>query len=381
MSTNANHLIMLGRVSTSYKAGIPAHVLSILNCLSGSELTISNLVPSLKVPVKLTQLFSSNTVKINNSCVEIECASIFVHKTFAVSISFFLRLIHLISTNPSAPIHIHLPDPISIFAVILCKKRRIIATYHADLLGKGFFTQVYNVLLDLLFRKRNVVFVVPTPFHVSTTRLSRYSKNPVLLPFIFMKPNITPLNIKLLQRKFDNTVTNFLFVGRQVAYKGIDVSLQAFRLIPNDLKCTYTVVGDGPLAAYNKSLSKDDPRINYTGEISNEELSSLYLSSHIFILPSISRAEAFGIVQVEAMLSYCFCLTSYLGNGVNYVNKNGISGYNFPVGDFTALSKLMIQFAGSISSRNMLMNSAREYALSTFASTDLHESYLSLYTK
>ena len=71
-------------------------------------------------------------------------------------------------------------------------------------------------------------------------------------------------------------------------------------------------------------------RILFLGEIDDQELKLQYANSHLFILPSISKAEAFGIVQVEAMMYSCLCLSSFLDNGVNVVNRENVSGMSFP---------------------------------------------------
>ena len=42
-------------------------------------------------------------------------------------------------------------------------------------------------------------------------------------------------------------------------------------------------------------------RVRFAGEVAHDELAALYHACDIFVLPSVTRAEAFGYVQLEAM--------------------------------------------------------------------------------
>ena len=262
---------------------------------------------------------------------------------------------------------------------MLCRKRKIIATYHADLLDKGLFSAIYFVLLRFFSAKKNVTFVVPTPSHYSGTLLHRLQINPLILPFIFIDNASSAKAISEISKSYESEITRFLFVGRHVHYKGIDIAI-VFMSIPSYYSVEFNIVGDGPLSPELRQLAISDPRIHFTGSLSDPDLASLYSLSNVFVLPSISKAEAFGLVQVEAMLHHCLCLSSFLDNGVNFVNKDGVSGFSFQVNDSEGLAKLMMRFCSNIPERNRLMSSSREYSLSSFASNDLRESYLHLYS-
>jgi rhamnosyl/mannosyltransferase len=372
-------VIVLGRVSTSIKAGIPAHVLSIIESLADHKIKLINVVPSLTISRASLNPFGYSERQISQFSTEILCSSFLVYKTLGLSFSFFYNYYRIAYDNPSAPVHLHLPDPLSILTLLFCKKRKIIATLHADLLNKGPFSFLYNQLLKKFSLKSNVVFVVPTPAHIRGTILNKLQHRPLILPFIFKDKPISSSGQILLNNTYSSEETRFLFVGRHVPYKGINVAIQAFMQLSHSLNCVFDIVGHGPLTSFLRVLAADNRRIHFWGELSDEELELYYLKSHVFVLPSVTQAEAFGIVQVEAMLHHCLCLSSFLDNGVNYVNQEGVSGHNFPVNDVDALSQLMHRYCTNIGQRNQLMASAREYAYNTFASNDLCQSYLNLY--
>jgi len=372
-------VILLGRVSTTIKAGIPAHVLSIIQSLSNEEISFINLVPSLSVTTNPLKILGSNCRQINARSLEVVCNSIFTHKTLALSLSFFYSYFKLLHSLPRAVVHVHLPDPFSIAASLFCTKRKIVATFHADLLGKGLFGLLYKMLLLLFASKNNVVFVIPTPDHINGTSLKTLPKNPVVVPFIFTDTPLSPFQSQLVQSSYSSEATRFLFVGRHVPYKGIDIAIKAFMKVPKSTPCEFVIVGQGPLTSCLRELASTDERIVFKGLLSDSRLLQEYLRSNVFVLPSISKAEAFGIVQVEAMLHHCLCLSSQLYNGVNFVNQDGVSGYSFPVSDVDSLFALMYSLCTNKSHRNTLMTSAREYSLKTFASNDLRDSYLELY--
>ena len=122
--------------------------------------------------------------------------------------------------------------------------------------------------------------------------------------------------------------------------------LKAMRELPSDVQLI--LGGSGPLSTELKALAASlglQQQVHFTGLIPDDLLPAYYQACDIFCLPSVSKAEAFGIVQVEAMAAGKPVVSSALGNGVDYVNQHGITGMtvtpNDPVALAAAFSKLL----------------------------------------
>jgi glycosyltransferase involved in cell wall biosynthesis len=365
-------VVLFGRVSTSIKAGIPAHVLSLAQAYSSDpDIEFINLVPSL-IPNRKTR-----ASRIFPNFLEIECSSIYARKTFSISLSFFWHafLLSLRYRNPA--VHLHLPDPLSLIAcLIFYPNKKIIATYHADLLNKGSFSLVNRALVYIL-SKLNTTFVIPTPKHYDSTYLCRIKCSYKVVPFIFKKP----LANSVQKLKFNSPHTRFLFVGRLVSYKGLEHLISAFNMFDPSDHVSLDIIGHGPCYGELVSISHGNPNITLHGFLEDSDVWHFYDKSHVFCLPSTTKAEAFGIVQVEAMLRYCLCISSDLQNGVNDVNKHNVSGFNIPPSDASALFKAMNSLHQNQSLRNTLMSSAYNYAVSKFASLETKSTYDQLYIR
>jgi glycosyltransferase involved in cell wall biosynthesis len=84
----------------------------------------------------------------------------------------------------------------------------------------------------------------------------------------------------------------YLMLGRQVAYKRLDLAVDAF----NELGLPLKVAGTGEELSVQKPRSKGN--IEYLGRVSDEELPELLAGAKAFIFPP---EEDFGIAPVEAM--------------------------------------------------------------------------------
>lgn len=84
------------------------------------------------------------------------------------------------------------------------------------------------------------------------------------------------------------------------AFKGVDVLVEALLLRP-DLDCRLTIVGDGADRPRLERIAGGDPRIEFAGALWGDELHALRARSDGFLFAS--RADRFGLVQVEAMAS------------------------------------------------------------------------------
>jgi glycosyltransferase involved in cell wall biosynthesis len=159
-----------------------------------------------------------------------------------------------------------------------------------------------------------------------------------------------------------------LSVGRLVSYKGFDVLIDAVRYLSTD--SVVVIVGEGALYKVFLNAIKDagiQDRIVLAGRLSQAALHLLFQSATIFCLPSISRAEAFGVVLLEAM-SYGVPIvaTDIPGSGVPWVNQHGVSGFNVKVGDSQALADACNEILGSIELRDKFSKGARQRFVSEF---------------
>ena len=135
-----------------------------------------------------------------------------------------------------------------------------------------------------------------------------------------------------------------LFFGNIVAYKGPDMLLKAFTRVKRsypDVNVLY--VGRVELQTELKELSikmglKDS--VKFAGFV-EEDLKPLYYhSADIFCLPSVTMAEAFGIVNLEAMACGLPIISSELG-GIPDIVQNGRNGIIVEPGNVEALSDAM----------------------------------------
>jgi lipopolysaccharide/colanic/teichoic acid biosynthesis glycosyltransferase len=106
------------------------------------------------------------------------------------------------------------------------------------------------------------------------------------------------------------------------------------------LNAAAAIVGDGPLRgelqAEAERLGIAD-RVFFLGHLREEELAAWYRACDVFALPSTTAAEAFGLVQLEAMARGKPIVSTRLPSGVPWVNQDGITGLTVPPSDAGAL--------------------------------------------
>lgn len=139
-----------------------------------------------------------------------------------------------------------------------------------------------------------------------------------------------------------------LFIGRLVWYKGCDILLKAFaRLRRKD--CELVLVGSGPLEQELKDLAASCHLENvvFTGMVSEEEKWRQIEASDFLVLPSISKAEAFAVVQLEAMAFGKPVINTALKSGVPYVSVDGVTGITVKPGSIRELAAAMEKLAGN----------------------------------
>lgn len=115
------------------------------------------------------------------------------------------------------------------------------------------------------------------------------------------------------------------------------------------------------------SLLGLEGKVVFYGEARDEDLPALYHAADVFVLPASERSEAFGLVQVEAMVSGRPVVSTELGTGTSFVNLNDETGFVVPAKDPLALRDALVRLLADDNLRLAMGRAGRERALKEFS--------------
>jgi glycosyltransferase involved in cell wall biosynthesis len=128
----------------------------------------------------------------------------------------------------------------------------------------------------------------------------------------------------------------YLFVGRFIERKGIDVLLSAFRRVDRG---ELWLAGDGPLRSYVEGEANGDPRIRLLGYATEESLPDLYREADVLMVPSLF--EPWGLVVHEGLAYGLPVIATDQVAAADDLIDSGVNGYVVPAGSDEALAEAM----------------------------------------
>lgn len=227
-------------------------------------------------------------------------------------------------------IHVHHPDPMACMALFFTRYRgKVVLHWHSDIVRQKYLMGLYRPFQNWLIRRADVI-VGTTPVYVQESDdLQKAQHKTTYLPIGIEEVKLDIKGAERLREEYRNRKIVFS-MGRLVHYKGYRYLIEAAQHLSDD----YVVVigGTGPL---QEELSKLitawhlEEKVKLIGFVKDEEVAAYYTACDIFVLPSVQKTEAFGIVQIEAMsCGRPVVATKIPGSGTAWVNEHGISGLN-----------------------------------------------------
>jgi phosphatidylinositol alpha-mannosyltransferase len=138
------------------------------------------------------------------------------------------------------------------------------------------------------------------------------------------------------------------------------------------------VGGTGPLTEELRARHSADPRIEWLGRLSDEQVASRLAGADVFCAPSL-RGESFGVVLLEAMAAGSAVVASAL-DGYRNVASDGEDAVLTPPGDADALGMALARVLDDDGLRGDLVAAGERQAL-RFSMTRLAEAYLERYQR
>ena len=161
-----------------------------------------------------------------------------------------------------------------------------------------------------------------------------------------------------------------LFVGgldQAHYFKGLGILLRAVKGMKT-VDAKLLVIGEGALKESYGKLALElgiNGRVKFIGSVPYDELPKYYREADVFVLPSVTKGEAFGLVLVEALASGVPVIASRLA-GVRSVFTDGREGLLNAPGNSKDLSEKIDFILSNEDLRKRMGKAARKLALEKY---------------
>ncbi len=284
-------------------------------------------------------------------------------------------------------LHLHAPFPLTEFAFLLNPKirknfKKVVLWWQSDIVKQAIMLPLYILLLHRLLKKVDKIILNNPTMLTNSYIIPHYKEKCVVIPIgikqdILIKNRTDQQAINTLRKRYGNKLV--LFVGRIVYYKGIEYLIRAMKEVQD---ASLVIVGSGPLEEqvdeHIRKL-KLEHRVFRISNVSNEELYAYYNACDLFVLPSIEKSEAYGIVQLEAMACGKPVICTELNTGTSFINKNGVTGYVVPPRDSKSLEIAIRTLLDNCKLREEMGKNGQERVQQEFTADKMVERVYNLY--
>jgi len=241
---------------------------------------------------------------------------------------------------------LHHPFPLGFLAYLVAGRGRPLAVwYHADIVRQRMTGFLLRPLIDACLARARVILVASEAL-LDSPRLAAHRARCRVVPFGIDPDWATDegaVATEAARIRGEHPGPLALHLGRLVSYKGLPVLLRAMR----SQDATLLLVGDGPeeasLREQAAALGIADRVIFIAGP---EDARPYFLACDVFVLPSVTQAEAFGLVQLEAMAYGKPVINTSLPTGVPEISLDRVTGITVPAGDAAALADALRTLLG-----------------------------------
>lgn len=288
-------------------------------------------------------------------------------------------------------LHLHLPNPSAFWVMSLPEAREVpwVVHWHADVVTPEIDWKVrvayaaYRPPEQALLKRCSRIIVTSPPYLEASRALATWRKKTVTIPL--------GLDPSWLKRSAPPTTPwrpaglRILAIGRLAYYKGFEFLLKAMAQQP---ALQLILVGEGEKRTDLNTLRRKldlESRVQLCGSLNQDELAGLMASCDCLCLPSIDRAEAFGMVLLEAMAAGKPVVVSDVpGSGMGWVMEDEVTGIKVPPADSVALAAAFRKLAAAPGDCRRMGEQARDrfdrlFHIDKVAAriTDLYEEVLS----
>jgi rhamnosyl/mannosyltransferase len=236
----------------------------------------------------------------------------------------------------------HAPLPLNDAAILLGLPDDValIVYWHADIVGYALLKQLVSPLIRRVLMRADRIVVSGQPIMGNSEFLLPHAAKCTIMPYGMDLDYWRPDERNKAENMKSAVSRHIVSLGRLVGYKGYDLLIRAMR----DVDGQVTIIGEGPLLPELQQLATElglADRVHFVGRLARGEIRQLFHSAQLFAFPSVTEAEAFGIVQIEAMAAGLPIVNTNLATTVPLVARHGIEALTVAPGDAKALAEAL----------------------------------------
>jgi rhamnosyl/mannosyltransferase len=300
-----------------------------------------------------------------------------------ISLSFILELRKM--SKEVDIVHFHVPFPLGDLACLMSNyKGRVVVSWHSDIVRQKKMMKLYKPLMKKFLERADIILVATQGHIDGSDYLPEYRDKCRIVPY-GVEPRIEQLADKYIADESKDNMEvksiKFLFIGRLVYYKGCEILIEAFSGVKNAELC---LVGTGPLEQSLKQKVKDlgiSEKVVFRGAITDDEMVECIYACDVLVLPSIVKSEAFGLVQLEAMVFQKPVINTKLPSGVPYVSVDKETGLTVEPGSSEELTKAMQWLVDHDEERNLMGKKGRQRVKENFTTKSMLDNIEDIYRK